>query len=254
MNYGNVQKHCPQGDKVVYYNNLVRLRHLLLIFLLSMLTANVVSMPNSTLHHEYHHFEIETNQRESIHKSYDSFSSSNGASIGRRRQLQRRRIKHPVFSFFVMGDTPYSPRDSRILQRQVKQMAKKKDNGKNALFCVHVGDLMKKGNCRNKNYREASDILFGRKISNILLPASSSPPPLSSLPTVVLPGDNDWIDCPSREVAYKRFSRFFINENNSTRGMDEILSFRRQNQREENFVFWKHNVLFLGLNVSYSNQ
>ena len=155
---------------------------------------------------------------------------------------QRQLVSYPKFSFFVMGDTPYTPNDAKILVDQVDQISKK-----DALFLVHVGDLMKRGKCRSKSYREASNILFGGSLSD---PSPSFRP----LPTFVIPGDNDWVDCPDIDIAYKRFTRFFVKNNNSTHGMDKQLSFQRQSQRKENFVLWKHNVLFLGLNVSKSKS
>lgn len=138
-----------------------------------------------------------------------------------------------TLSFFVMGDTPYSARDANILRRQMEQISTQ-----GASFIVHVGDLMRRGKCKVPSYREASDILFN--------------PNLSLPPTIVLPGDNDWVDCPNSKIAYNRFKRFFVKKNNSTLNMGTAMQFQRQQEREENFVLWNGNqkVLFLGLNVS----
>jgi hypothetical protein len=150
-----------------------------------------------------------------------------------RNQRQTELVTFPKFSFFVMGDTPYNKRDAKLLKRQVRQM-----KNTDALFVVHVGDIMKRGKCKNKSYKEAAEILFAETSK------------FDPLPTIVIPGDNDWVDCPDRDLAYNRFLRHFVRRNNSTLGVDTFMNFQRQKERKENFVLWKHNILFLGLNVS----
>ena len=104
---------------------------------------------------------------------------------------------------------------------------------------VHLGDTQSKGSCKMRDFRYTSSIIFG-----------------SSIPTLVVPGDNDVLDCPKEvppRVALRRFRKNFINDttiiNSELSG-----SFQRQIERLENFAFWKNEVLFIGLNVSLQSE
>lgn len=139
---------------------------------------------------------------------------------------------YPPFSFYVMGDTPYNNHDANILVHQIAQINKDTSTS----FVVHVGDLMNTTEtyCRPLYYKRASNIIFN-----------------SSVPTVVLPGDNDFLDCPDQNVGMKRFHRHFVDKSDMNMGIgDRLEGFQRQKSRRENFVFLKHNVLCIGLNMN----
>ena len=131
------------------------------------------------------------------------------------------------FSFYVMGDTPYTEQEAKLLSEQISNL------DEDALFMIHVGDLMKSSTCAIDNYRDSSRILQG-----------------SPVPVLVLPGDNDWIDCPNPNLALRRFRRYFISRQYDNLYFTE---FYRQKQRIENFFFEFDGVLFFGLNVSVIN-
>ncbi len=138
------------------------------------------------------------------------------------------------FDFFVMGDTPYTPEEEILLATQVAQV-----DSSNATFLVHVGDLMEKNVCSPDQYKRISRILFDG----------------TSMPTLILPGDNDVMDCPTKtrlQRAMKRFRSNLINDTN-VESSDLSTTFERQDERIENFAFSKEGVLFVGLNVSSSN-
>ena len=143
--------------------------------------------------------------------------------------LSKRNL-YPTITFFVIGDVPYTKQENTFLRLQLKQITTK-----DGLFLVHVGDLMSKGNCKIREYRSVARTLF---MAN-------------TLPTIVLPGDNDWIDCPNRTRAFNKFKRFFVENNDSVEGLRDTLGFERQGERSENFAMFQNKVLFLGLNVSH---
>jgi len=68
----------------------------------------------------------------------------------------------------------------------------------------------------------------------------------SSHRVLVIPGDNDWVDCPDEDVAMNKFHEYFIEREI---GRSSSFKLNRQSGREENFSFMHHGILFLGLNV-----
>jgi hypothetical protein len=156
---------------------------------------------------------------------------------------------HEPVSFYVMGDTPYKPKESILLIHQLKEIYQ--DRHLSHIF--HVGDLMRKGDCKERRYQHVSNILFHsiqRLASQESQNTTSFSTTTSSVPILVLPGDNDWLECPNRTLAFRRFKRYFIRENPSIQYIDASHRFSRQAKRVENFVFCKDNILFFGLNVS----
>jgi len=144
--------------------------------------------------------------------------------------------KKPI-SFYVMGDTPYKSKESILLTNQLKEVYQ--DRYLSHIF--HVGDLMRKGDCKEWRYQHASNLLFHT--------TTTTTTTLSPVPILVLPGDNDWLDCPNRTLAFRQFKRHFIVENPPIQNIDESYEFNRQAQSSENFVLWKDHILFFGLNM-----
>ncbi len=179
------------------------------------------AMPNAT------HIQCQSDPfHEFSHRSHVSLSNESILTYCDRKTKDINRSDDGSFSFYVMGDTPYNKNEAELLSKQLTNL------DKDALFIVHVGDLMNKSSsCSISQYRETSNILRNS----------------SSVPVLVLPGDNDWIDCYDSNLAMRRFKRYFISRLNSSFDFT-ILS--RQNQRSENFFFRFKDVLFFGLNVS----
>jgi hypothetical protein len=89
---------------------------------------------------------------------------------------------HETFSFYVIGDVPYTPAEEIIVEHQIKNMAIDAipylDN-EGAQFAVHVGDIMKGGrqaDCSKWRYQLVENIYKEH----------------CPIPSFMLPGDNDW--------------------------------------------------------------
>lgn len=157
------------------------------------------------------------------------------------------------FSFYVMGDTPYRRKDSVLLFHQMEELYQ----DKYLAFIFHVGDLMRHGDCSPWRYQHAAKLLFHWSSINGLQPphgVDARNATKNGVPILVLPGDNDWLECPDRILAFTQFKTHFIWNNPSIvtsndTGTDESFYFRRQVQRMENFVLWKDSILFFGLNM-----
>lgn len=92
---------------------------------------------------------------------------------------------------------------------------------------------MRSGTCSKSHYQRSSNILNS-----------------SSLPVLVIPGDNDWVDCHNSitpTMAMQRFQNYFIDRFDLKK---HALKVQRQYGRKENFVVWNDGVMFFGLNVS----
>ena len=141
---------------------------------------------------------------------------------------------HDTFSFYAMGDVPYSTSETKLLRKQLKGIAKTSND--DALFMVHVGDIFTPRNldCVSSSYSDVADIFTDH----------------ANLPVLVLPGDNDWSDCENPDKAWKLWSRNFMgfeHKWNSTNHIPKHV--KRQKDRNENFSFKHADVLFLGLNI-----
>ena len=176
---------------------------------------------------------IKSNNTSSIIRPYHAVIPTQ-QELSTFQPFHNNRMKHDDIIFFVMGDVPYTPEEEIYLAEHVARV-----NSSNATFMVHLGDTQSKGSCKMRDFRYTSSIIFG-----------------SSIPTLVVPGDNDVLDCPKEvppRVALRRFRKNFINDttiiNSELSG-----SFQRQIERLENFAFWKNEVLFIGLNVSLQSE
>jgi hypothetical protein len=77
------------------------------------------------------------------------------------------------FSFFVMGDVPYNPREKVIVQDQIKLLSE--DVTDEDLFLIHVGDTMNaKQGCNERDFEFTRDLLTSE---------------LPHLPCFIIPGD-----------------------------------------------------------------
>ena len=77
------------------------------------------------------------------------------------------------FSFLVMGDVPYNPREKVIVQDQIKALSE--DVTDEDLFLIHVGDTMNaKQGCNERDFEFTRDLLTSE---------------LPHLPCFIIPGD-----------------------------------------------------------------
>jgi len=152
------------------------------------------------------------------------------------------------FSFFLMGDTPYRDWQVSRLKVQMNEMKdivrreKDQENNKDILvdrhnisFTVHVGDIQKIDltQCNESAYELASGILR-----------------TGPVPTLVVPGDNDYYKCPNRTSSFELFMKYFDSfEQNWHRNDWERLGIVRSSEHHELFVFVVEGVLFIGIHL-----
>ena len=127
------------------------------------------------------------------------------------------------FSFYVIGRNP------KLMRAELKSI----EDGE---FFVHLGDIFsaKDQDCNEKAYDTAADLL--RK---------------AHLPVLVIPGDEDWIDC--RNVKPKRALNFwknsFVDFEKNWKGKSNLPGLVQRSQNyPENFAFMFRGTLFIGIN------
>lgn len=150
---------------------------------------------------------------------------------------------HPPLSFALIGDTPYTEAEAAQLDAMIGQM-----NREELAFVIHVGDVTSgRGPCTDE-WLEARKRQFER----------------SRHPFVIVPGDNDWVDCHrSGFDPVERLGKFreLFESGGSSLGEGK-LALERQSDRDaahfpefrEHLRWIAGNVLFVGLNVQGSNN
>ena len=145
----------------------------------------------------------------------------------------------PPLSFALIGDTPYNEAEAVSLDAMLDQM-----NREELAFVIHVGDITSgRGPCTDE-WLEARRRQFERSMH----------------PFVIIPGDNDWVDChrsgfdPVERL--RKFRELFESGDVSLGGRK--IALERQSGRyaeyREHIRWIAGNVLFLGLNVQGSNN
>jgi predicted phosphodiesterase len=146
---------------------------------------------------------------------------------------------HPPLAFALIGDTPYNESEAAVLDRVIDEM-----NGEDLAFVIHVGDITGGlGPCTDA-WLEARKRQFER----------------SKHPFVVVPGDNEWVDCHRSGMdPLERLAKFreLFESGDSSLG-ERKLGLERQSGRyaayREHVRWTTGNVLFVGLNVQGSNN
>jgi hypothetical protein len=73
---------------------------------------------------------------------------------------------------------------------------------------------------------------------------------VSPLPTIVVPGDNDWYDCPNRTESFNFFLQYFGTLETKWHKNDyKPLGIERSSENQELFVFYKEGILFIGIHL-----
>jgi predicted phosphodiesterase len=143
------------------------------------------------------------------------------------------------FAFGLIGDTPYGALEALALDAMIEEM-----NGEQLAFVVHVGDITSgRGPCTDRWF-EARKRQF-QKFKH---------------PFVIVPGDNDWVDCHrSGFDPIERLGKFRELFHAGDRSLGErTIELERQSGRyaqyREHMRWIAANVLFVGLNVHGSNN
>lgn len=146
---------------------------------------------------------------------------------------------HPPIAFALIGDTPYSEAEAAALDSMIEEI-----NREDLAFVIHVGDVTGgQGPCTDE-WLAARKRQFDK----------------FRHPFVIVPGDNEWVDChrsgfdPMERLA--RFRELFESGDESLG--EHKITLERQSGRYSEYrehVRWiAGNVLFVGLNVQGSNN
>jgi hypothetical protein len=134
---------------------------------------------------------------------------------------------HEPITFFAIGDVPYTEDQATKLAAQIKNIPTEAD------FIIHVGDMRNASvsdSCNNEEYEAVAEIL------------KQSP-----IPVLILPGDNDWVDCRHPRTAFGYWKDYFLGF--ESRFWDHGFEITHQEDVEENFAFVHKGSLFMGLNM-----
>jgi len=148
------------------------------------------------------------------------------------------------FEFGLIGDLPYSAEEEVKFSHLMSAM-----NQADLAFVIHDGDIKSGAALCSDAQFEQRKALFQT----------------SAHPFVLVPGDNEWTDChresngsydPIERLAKLR-SLFFSN--NESLGQQTLRLTRQSDQPQyrqfrENIRWWQNNVLFVGMNVTGSNN
>jgi len=140
-----------------------------------------------------------------------------------------------------MGDIAYKQGEKDLLRQQIREIRDAVETGKddNPLFMVHVGDIFTTA----RDYSMLCPKAEYEAIANIFVEESP-------LPTYVMPGDNDWTDCPNATQAWEYWSDSFLPFEETWTGVNSLpVTTQRQLIRPENFAFEISDVLLLSLNL-----
>ncbi len=126
--------------------------------------------------------------------------------------------------FYAMGDVPYVPAEDKLLPKQIAEIPR------DAQFLVHLGDI--------KDGSTPCDEAIYRKVAGMLKRAT--------VPTFIIPGDNEWNDCQKPEQGWKYWQKYFRRFEQHWKHDFQV---SRSRKHDENFVFVHNRVLFVGLNL-----
>jgi hypothetical protein len=94
-----------------------------------------------------------------------------------------------AMTFYVTSDIPFSGQEEQLLAKHVKSLNKRGD------FLVHLGNIqdITRTSCSKFQYENVADILIE-----------------SPVPVFVLPGQEDWSNCPDQDRAWLNWSENFL--------------------------------------------
>jgi hypothetical protein len=144
-------------------------------------------------------------------------------------------------AFALIGDLPYNGLEVLALDRLIDEM-----NGQDLAFVIHVGDIGSGARVCTDEWLEARKGQFQR----------------SRHPFIIVPGDNEWVDChSSRRDPLERLARFreVFESGDESLGRRRIRLERQSSdprfaEYREHVRWVTAGVLFVGLNVQGSNN
>ncbi len=142
-----------------------------------------------------------------------------------------------ALQFALIGDTPYSESEAAALDAMIEEM-----NREDLAFVIHVGDITGgKGPCTDE-WLGARKLQFER----------------FRHPFVIVPGDNEWVDChrtgfdPMERL--KKFRELFESGESSLGGLQLERQSGPYAEYREHMRWIAGDVLFVGVNVQGSNN
>ena len=131
----------------------------------------------------------------------------------------------PEAVFYVTSDAPYDNGEEQKLSEDLRSLPG------DAEFIVHLGNI------QNSAVTLCSESRYAR-VKNLLMQ--------SPVPMFVLPGEEDWNNCPSPQSAWEAWETNFRSFESN---FDHNFLVNRQLRRKENFAFVYNNVLFMGFHL-----
>lgn len=144
-----------------------------------------------------------------------------------------------AFTFALIGDTPYSAVEASALDAMIREM-----NGEDLAFVIHVGDITAGNGPCTDEWFEARKQQFDKMRH----------------PFIIVPGDNDWVDCHRSGLdPMERLNKFrALFESGDTSLGKRTIPLERQSGRyseyREHMRWVAADVLFVGLNVQGTNN
>jgi hypothetical protein len=129
-------------------------------------------------------------------------------------------------TFYVTSNVPYSATEEEKIIKDLTSISTLGDP-----FLVHLGNIQESRVtlCQSSRYSDVAEMLQN-----------------SPMPTFVLPGEEDWSNCPDPNAAwdswFDAFSYFDAN-------FEKPFDVQRRVDLEENFAFVNQGVLFIGVHV-----
>ena len=132
-----------------------------------------------------------------------------------------------VATFSAIGDVPYTGGQEDWLADWLDQH----NDADLAPWMIHLGDIKPQlSSCNEQAYAAVAAILLRLDV-----------------PMFIIPGDNEWNDCPDPDQAWADWSSIFMRfEEHWDHPVGDV---QRQDVREENFAFVRDGVLFMGINL-----
>jgi len=154
--------------------------------------------------------------------------------------------KQAPVSFYALGDMPYTSEEDAMFPVQVQGMAARSTNTDGKIhggeFIVHVGDFISHKEEVMMEREEACPESRYQMVANVL---KTGP-----VRTFMIPGDNDWNDCPSPDTAMKYWQDNFRHLDNHWKNTPADADFpevTRHPSLDPNFAFRTRHVLSVGV-------
>ena len=130
----------------------------------------------------------------------------------------------PEVVFYVTSDSPYDSSEEQKLTADLRVIS-------DAEFVVHLGNIQDSSVtlCSEARYSRVKDVLLQ-----------------SPVPIFILPGEEDWNNCPNPENAWETWENTFSAFESN---FDHSFMVSRQLRRKENFAFLHQDVLFMGFHL-----